>query len=65
MIGPVLGGVIADRAQDFTPALAAASVCVLAGGALMGSLQRFEPLRRGLQTSTDEHRSARSVAREA
>ncbi len=65
MIGPVLGGVIADRAQNFTPALAAASVCVLAGGALMASLQPFDPLRPGSQTSTDENRSARSVACEA
>src|SRR5687768_12271749 len=47
MIGPVLGGVIASRTQNFTPALAAASVCVLAGGALMASLQHFEPQRRG------------------
>jgi predicted MFS family arabinose efflux permease len=65
MIGPVLGGVIADRAQDFTPALAAASVCVLVGGALMASLQPFDPLRRGSQTSTDEKAPTRPVACEA
>jgi predicted MFS family arabinose efflux permease len=65
MIGPVLGGVIADRAQDFTPALAAASVCVLAGGALMASLQPFDPLRRGSQTSPDENAPTRPVACEA
>ncbi len=57
MIGPVLGGVIAHRAQNFTPALAAAAVCVLAGGVLMASLQPFDPLRQGSQTSSGENRS--------
>jgi len=47
MIGPVLAGFIVSRAQDFTPALAAASALVLAGGVLMALLQRFDPLRRG------------------
>ena len=65
MIGPVLGGVIADRAQNFTPALVAASVCVLAGGALMALLQPFDPLRHGVQASSDENSPARSVACEA
>ena len=63
MIGPVLGGVIADRAQDFTPALGAASACVLAGGALMASLQPFDPLRRGAQSSSVENTPARPGAR--
>ncbi len=53
MIGPVLGGVIAHRAQDFTPALAAASALVLTGGVLMASLQPFDPLRQGSQTSSE------------
>jgi MFS family permease len=65
MIGPVLGGVIAHRAQNFTPALVAASVCVLAGGALMALLQPFDPLRHGVQASSDENSPARSVACEA
>jgi predicted MFS family arabinose efflux permease len=47
MIGPVLAGLIISRAQDFTPALAAASALVLAGAILMAMLQRFDPLRRG------------------
>jgi predicted MFS family arabinose efflux permease len=47
MIGPVLGGFIVSRAQTFTPALAAASALVLAGGVLMALLQPFDPLRRG------------------
>ena len=45
MIGPVLAGLIVSQAQDFTPALAAASALVLAGGVLMASLQPFDPLR--------------------
>src|SRR5215212_7523073 len=61
MIGPVLGGVIANRAQDFTPALAAASVCVLTGGVLMASLQPFDPLRQGLQTSSGENGSTQAM----
>jgi MFS family permease len=61
MIGPVLGGVIAHRAQNFTPALAAAAVCVLAGGVLMASLQPFDPLRQGSQTSSGENRSPRPM----
>jgi predicted MFS family arabinose efflux permease len=65
MIGPVLGGVIADRSQNFTPALVAASVCVLAGGALMVSMQPFDPLRPGSQTSADENSPTRSAACEA
>jgi len=47
MIGPVLAGFIVSRAQDFTPALAAASALVLAGGVLMALLQPFDPLRPG------------------
>jgi predicted MFS family arabinose efflux permease len=47
MIGPVLAGLIASRAQDFTPALAVASVFVFIGGVLMAALQRFESLHRG------------------
>jgi predicted MFS family arabinose efflux permease len=61
MIGPVLGGAIAHRAQNFTPALAAAAVCVLAGGVLMASLQHFDPLRQGSQTSPAENRSPRPL----
>ena len=45
MIGPVLGGVIANHARDFTPALVVASALVLAGGVLMAFLQPFDPLR--------------------
>jgi predicted MFS family arabinose efflux permease len=45
MIGPVLGGVIANYARDFTPALVVASALVLAGGVLMAFLQPFDPLR--------------------
>jgi predicted MFS family arabinose efflux permease len=62
MIGPVLGGVIANRAQSFTPALAAASVLVLAGGVLMVTLQPFEPRHREPQTSSEENRPTRPVA---
>jgi predicted MFS family arabinose efflux permease len=61
MIGPVLGGVIADRAQNFTPSLAAAAVCVLAGGVLMASLQPFDPLRQGSRTTSVENRSTRPL----
>jgi predicted MFS family arabinose efflux permease len=61
MIGPVLGGVIADRAQNFTPALVAAAVCVLAGGVLMASLQPFDPLRQGSQAPSGDNRSARPM----
>jgi predicted MFS family arabinose efflux permease len=49
MIGPVLGGLIASRAQDFTPALVVASAFVLAGGVLMAALQPFDPLRQALR----------------
>lgn len=52
MIGPVLAGLIASRAQDFTPALAVASAFVFAGGALMAALQRFDSLHRGSQDSS-------------
>jgi predicted MFS family arabinose efflux permease len=52
MIGPVLAGLIASRAQNFTPALAVASAFVFAGGVLMAALQRFESLRRGSQNSS-------------
>ena len=45
MIGPVLAGIIAGRAEDFTPALVVASVFVFAGGVSMAALQRFDPLR--------------------
>jgi predicted MFS family arabinose efflux permease len=61
MIGPVLGGAIAHRAQSFTPALAAAAVCVLAGGALVASLQPFDRLWQGSQTSPGESRSTRTM----
>jgi MFS family permease len=61
MIGPVLGGAIAHRAQDFAPALAAAAVCVLTGGVLMASLQPFDPLRKGLQTSSGENGSTQAM----
>ena len=61
MIGPVLGGVIAHRAQNFTPALAAAAVCILAGGVLMASLQPFDPLRQGSQAPSGENRSTQPV----
>jgi MFS family permease len=61
MIGPVLGGVIADRAQNFTPALIAAAVCVLAGGVLMALLQPFDPLRQGSHMSSGENRSTRPM----
>jgi predicted MFS family arabinose efflux permease len=61
MIGPVLGGAIAHRAQDFAPALAAAAVCVLTGGVLMASLQPFDPLRQGLQTSSGENGSTQAM----
>jgi MFS family permease len=45
MIGPVLAGLIATRAEDFTPALVVASIFVFAGGVLMAALQRFDSLR--------------------
>jgi predicted MFS family arabinose efflux permease len=61
MIGPVLGGVIASRAQSFTPALAAAAALVLAGGVLMASLQRFEPRRREPRPSSEENRPTRPI----
>jgi predicted MFS family arabinose efflux permease len=63
MIGPVLAGFIVSRAQSFTPALAAASTMVLAGGVLMVLLQPFDPLRRGWQTSSEENRPTRPGAR--
>src|SRR5215212_3251381 len=52
MIGPVLGGAIAHRAQNFIPALAAATVCVLAGGVLMAVLQH---------SISDEHSATRPM----
>ena len=52
MIGPVLAGFIASRAQDFTPALIVASAFVFAGGVLMAALQRFDSPRRGSQDSS-------------
>jgi predicted MFS family arabinose efflux permease len=61
MIGPVLGGVIAHRAQHFAPALVAAAICVLAGGMLMALLQPFDPLQPGSETSSGASRSARSM----
>jgi predicted MFS family arabinose efflux permease len=54
MIGPVLAGFIVSRAQDFTPALTAASALVITGGVLMVLLQHFDPLHRGWQTSSEE-----------
>jgi MFS family permease len=65
MIGPVLAGIVANRAQSFTPALAAASALVLAGGALMVPLQPFDPLRRRPQTSSEKKGAPRPVACEA
>ena len=53
MIGPVLAGLIVSQAQGFTPALAAASALILAGGVLMASLQPFDPPRHG-STSSQE-----------
>jgi hypothetical protein len=58
MIGPVLGGYIANRAQDFAPALVLASAFVLAGGALMAALQLFDPLHPGSPASSMETRLA-------
>ena len=52
MLGPVLAGLIASRAQDFTPALTVASAFVFAGGLLMAALQRFDSLRRGSPASS-------------
>jgi predicted MFS family arabinose efflux permease len=63
MMGPVLGGFIASRAQDFTPALAVASGFVLAGGVLMAALQPFDPLRRGSRTTTSSRVAARCLER--
>ena len=63
MIGPVLAGFIVSRARDFTPALAAASVLILAGGVLMAFLQPFDPLRRGSQASSEEKSPTRPGAR--
>ena len=61
MIGPVLGGLIASRAQDFTPALIAAAVCVLTGGVLMAALQPFDPLRRDALLGSGTPAPARPV----
>jgi predicted MFS family arabinose efflux permease len=52
MVGPVLGGYIANRAQNFAPALVLAAAFVLAGGVLMAALQLFDPLHRGSPTSS-------------
>ena len=60
MIGPVLAGFIASRAQNFTPALAGASTVVLAGGVLMAALQPFDPLRRGRNSDVAPIDSPRS-----
>ena len=65
MIGPVLGGFIATRAQDFTPALVVASVVILGGGLCMAALQPFDPLRRELRPSPGETRATRPLEREA
>jgi predicted MFS family arabinose efflux permease len=61
MIGPVLDGVIADRAQNYAPALVAAAICVLAGGVLMALLQPFDPLQPGSGTSSGGNRSTRPM----
>jgi predicted MFS family arabinose efflux permease len=61
MIGPVLGGVIASRAQSFSPALGAASALVLAGGVLMVSMQPFTPGHRGPHPSSEENSPARPI----
>jgi predicted MFS family arabinose efflux permease len=63
MIGPVLAGFIVSRAQDFTPALTAASALVLTGGVLMVLLRPFDPLQRGSQTSSEENRPTRPGTR--
>jgi predicted MFS family arabinose efflux permease len=63
MIGPVLAGFIVSRAQDFTPALTAASALVLTGGVLMALLQPFDPLHRGSQTSSEENRPTQPSTR--
>ena len=66
MIGPVLGGVIADRAQSYAPALIGAALFVLAGGVLMAFLQPFDPLRPGLRrhpAHTDRGGRCQPVAR--
>jgi predicted MFS family arabinose efflux permease len=46
MIGPVLGGIAAGRADSFAPALVAAAAVIAIGGALMLAVQRFDPSRR-------------------
>ena len=61
MIGPVLAGLIASRARDFTPALVVASVFVFAGGVLMAALQRFDSHRRGSQDSSQAARLTSSA----
>jgi predicted MFS family arabinose efflux permease len=61
MIGPVLGGVIANRAQSYTPALATASGLVLVGGALMALLQPVEPRRWEPKPSSEENRPKRPI----
>ncbi len=48
VVGPVLAGLIAGRAEHFTPALVGAAVVVAVGGALMLVLQPFDPSRRTL-----------------
>ena len=63
MIGPVLGGFIASRAQDFTPALVVASAFVLAGGVLMAALQPFDPLRQTRRTVTPSGDAAQCLER--
>ena len=52
MLGPVLAGLIASRAHDFTPAMVVASAFVFAGGVLMAALQRFDSRHRGSQDSS-------------
>jgi MFS family permease len=44
--GPTLAGLVAGRADTFTPALVAASAVVAIGGALMAALHPFDPSRR-------------------
>ena len=46
MIGPVLAGVVAHRAQGFAPALLGAAALVFAGGLLMAAMPTGDALRR-------------------
>ncbi len=45
VVGPVLAGLVAGRAGNFTPALAGAAALVAVGGALLLAVPCFEPSR--------------------